>query len=220
MSAMCTAMLSMPPVTVGFPVTRVTPCGHPEISYSPLSLCRSPRALGRALVTKQGSGGATVVPIVSSPVSCPRPLPGPCASVPSPPRTRPARLRGRSPQALCAHHSALSQAARLHATYRSSRGVTLLLPPSPVRMWGTLGGETGQEQSPKEVRPPSHRPHVSCVHSRGSRLRRSQGRVSVQSKSRDGGSVGRRPAPSAGAPGCQARRHGMSLQDTLSSHMK
>lgn len=26
---------------------------HPEISYSPLSLCRSPRALGRAPVTKQ-----------------------------------------------------------------------------------------------------------------------------------------------------------------------
>lgn len=131
--AMCTAMLSMPPVTVGFPVTRVTLCGHPKISYSPLSLCGSPRALSRALVTKQGSGGAALAPAMSSPVSCPRLLP---ALLPPSPlhHTRGQPIwRGSSPQGLCAHHSALFQAAHRHPHTEAPAGVTPLLLPSPVR---------------------------------------------------------------------------------------
>lgn len=120
--AMCTAMLSMPPVTVGFPVTRVTLCGHPKISYSPLSLCRSPRALSRALVTKQGSVGATLVPAMSSPVSCPRLLPGPFASFPSPSHTRSGPLAWEQPTGPLRPPLCSLPSCPPASTYQSSRG--------------------------------------------------------------------------------------------------
>lgn len=184
---------------------------HPEISYSPLFFCRSPRALGRALVTvRRGHSGphrvlacsllqATAQPSCRRPLSVAHEVRRPARERPAGPSAPPPCSPPSCPPALHIQKLPRGEATGCLVLLAKGRG------PRGCDRAGK-GTEGGAGASPT-----THACPASTAALHGSA--RSRGKVSLCSKAKGGGSAGGGPLLGAGAPGCPARRRGVQLRD-------